>query len=165
MALYELAEKKQSALIVRLRFPVIVLAALVLGGIAASPAMARESSADAASTLTVRSSAYGRILFDSRGRALYAFTRDPRGRTACNGACAAAWPPYILRGRLRAGGPIKRSLLGTTRRSNGARQVTYAGRPLYYYVGDRRPGEVRCQNVSEFGGLWLVMRASGQIVR
>jgi predicted lipoprotein with Yx(FWY)xxD motif len=169
MPLYELAEKKQSALIVRLRFPAIVLAALVLAGVTASPAMAREASApasaDAASTLTVRSSAYGRILFDSRGRALYAFTRDPRGRTACNGACAAAWPPYILRGRLRAGGPIKRSLLGTIRRSNGARQVTYAGRPLYYYVGDRRPGEVRCQNVSEFGGLWLVMRASGRIVR
>jgi predicted lipoprotein with Yx(FWY)xxD motif len=123
------------------------------------------SSESAASTLTVRSSAYGRILFDSRGRALYAFTRDPRGRTVCNGACAAAWPPYVLRGRLRAGGPVRRSLLGTTRRANGTRQVTYAGRPLYYYVNDRRPGEVRCQNVFGFGGLWLVMRANGRVVR
>jgi predicted lipoprotein with Yx(FWY)xxD motif len=120
---------------------------------------------DAASTLTVRSSAYGRILFDSRGRALYAFTRDPRGRSDCSGACAAAWPPYIARGRLRAAGPVERSLLGTTRREDGSRQVTYAGRPLYYYVGDRRPGEVRCQNVREFGGVWLVMRANGRVVR
>jgi predicted lipoprotein with Yx(FWY)xxD motif len=123
------------------------------------------SSESAASTLTVRSSAYGRILFDSRGRALYAFTRDPRGRTVCNGACAAAWPPYVLRGRLRAGRPVRRSLLGTTRRADGTRQVTYAGRPLYYYVNDRRPGEVRCQNVFGFGGLWLVMRANGRVVR
>jgi predicted lipoprotein with Yx(FWY)xxD motif len=131
--------------------------------------MARETSeptsVEAAGTLTIRTSAYGRILFDSRGRALYAFTRDPRGRTVCNGACAAAWPPYTLRGRLRAVGPVRRSLLGTTRRANGTRQVTYAGRPLYYYVGDRRPGEVRCQNVREFGGIWLVMRASGRVVR
>jgi predicted lipoprotein with Yx(FWY)xxD motif len=70
-----------------------------------------------------------------------------------------------VRGRLQAGGQIKRSLLGTTRRANGGRRVTYGGRPLYYYVGDRRPGEVRCQNMSGFGGLWLVMRASGRIVR
>ena len=44
-------------------------------------------------------------------------------------------------------------------------QVTYAGRPLYYYVGDRRPGQILCQNVSEFGGLWLVARANGTLVR
>jgi predicted lipoprotein with Yx(FWY)xxD motif len=123
------------------------------------------SSEQAASTLTVRSSAFGRILFDSRGRALYAFTRDPRGRSRCSGACAAAWPPYVSRGRLRASGSVERSLLGTTRRADGTRQVTYAGRPLYYYVGDRRPGEVRCQNVFGFGGLWLVMRANGRVVR
>lgn len=131
--------------------------------------MATEASgpkaAEASSTLSVRSSAFGRILFDSRGQALYAFTRDPRGRSACSGACAAAWPPYLLRGRLRGGRSVERSLLGTTRRANGTRQVTYAGRPLYYYVGDRRPGEVRCQNVREFGGVWLVMRASGRLVR
>jgi predicted lipoprotein with Yx(FWY)xxD motif len=131
--------------------------------------MATEASgpavSEAVSTLTVRSSAFGRILFDSRGRALYAFTRDPRRRSVCNGACAAAWPPYVVRGRLRASGPVQRSLLGTTRRANGTRHVSYAGRPLYYYVGDRRRGEVRCQNVREFGGLWLVMRASGRLVR
>ena len=131
--------------------------------------MASEASspaaAEAAATLTVRSSAFGRILFDGRARALYAFTRDPRGRSACSGACAAAWPPYLLRGRLRAGAGVERSLLGTARRANGTRQVTYAGRTLYYYVGDRRVGEVRCQNVREFGGIWLVMRPSGRLVR
>src|SRR5688572_20905734 len=152
-----------------MRTLLILLVGLLLAAVAASPAMASEASrpavAQAAPTLTVRSSAFGRILFDSRGRALYAFTRDPRGRSACSGACAAAWPPYLLRGRLRGGGSVQRSLLGATRRGNGTRQVTYAGRPLYYYVGDRRAGEVRCQNVREFGGLWLVMRPSGRLVR
>jgi predicted lipoprotein with Yx(FWY)xxD motif len=146
--------------------PLLILIAFIVAAATASPTMASsESSEPAASTLTVRSSAFGRILFDSGGRALYAFTRDPRGRSVCDGACAAAWPPYISRGRLSAAGPVRRSLLGTTRRSDGKRQVTYAGRPLYYYVGDRRPGEVRCQNVREFGGIWLVMRASGRLVR
>ena len=59
----------------------------------------------------------------------------------------------------------RRALLGTTRRKDGKLQVTYAGRPLYYYVGDRSPSEIRCQNVDEFGGLWLVARPNGTLVR
>ena len=51
------------------------------------------------------------------------------------------------------------------RAGDGSRQVTYAGRPLYYYAGDRKPGQILCQNVSEFGGLWLVVRANGAPVR
>ena len=120
---------------------------------------------DARATIMVRDSAYGRILFDGRGRVLYAFTRDPRGRSMCMEACAASWPPYLLRGSLRAGAGVEASLLDTTPRPNGDPQVTYAGRPLYYWVGDREPGDVGCQNVSEFGGLWLVQRASGRLVR
>ena|SRR5215218_11421388 len=55
-------------------------------------------------TLTVRSTKYGRILFDGRGRALYAFTRDRRGgRSQCYGACVQAWPVYFAKGRLLAG--------------------------------------------------------------
>ncbi len=117
------------------------------------------------STLTMKSSAYGRILFDGRGFALYAFTRDPRGRSVCSGACATAWPPYLVNGRPHAAAGVRSSLLGTTRRANGRLQVTYNGRALYYYIGDRRPGQVTCQNVNEFGGLWLVMRPNGRVVR
>ena len=116
-------------------------------------------------TIMVGASDYGQILFDGRGRALYAFTRDPRGRSACAGPCADSWPPYLLRGALRAGAGAEASLLATTQRPNGARQVTYGGRPLYYWIGDREPGEVGCQNVFEFGGLWLVVRGTGQLVR
>jgi predicted lipoprotein with Yx(FWY)xxD motif len=142
-----------------------LIATLVLAAAAGSGGPGAEGSTAPGATLTVRSSDFGRIVFDSRGRALYAFTRDPRARSVCSGACAVAWPPYIVRGSLRSGPGIKRSLLGTTRRRDGMRQVTYAGRPLYYYVGDRRPGEVRCQNIFEFGGLWLVQRPNGRLVR
>jgi predicted lipoprotein with Yx(FWY)xxD motif len=58
-----------------------------------------------------------------------------------------------------------RTAVRTTRRADGTLQVTYAGRPLYYYVGDRRPGQILCQNVSEYGGLWFVVRPSGCLVR
>ena len=114
-------------------------------------------------SVTARASDYGRILFDGSNRALYAFTRDTRKKSTCYGACAAAWPPYIARGKLQTGSGATRSLLGTTTRRDGRRQLTYAGRPLYYYVHDG-PGQVLCQNVREYGGLWLVLRPSGRFV-
>lgn len=147
----------------RIRALVIVAAVLATGLVLAAPAMS--SSAPDRSTVTVRGSDYGRILFDGRGFALYAFTRDSVGRRRCTGACAKAWPPYVVRVRPKAGRGVTASLLGTIRRGDGSRQVTYAGKPLYYYVGDREPLQVLCQNVDEFGGLWLVVRPTGATVR
>ena len=115
-------------------------------------------------SVTVRSSDFGQILFDGSNHALYAFTRDMDRKSTCYGACAAAWPPYLAHGKLRAGPGATRSLLGTTSRRDGRRQLTYAGKPLYYYVHDG-PGQVLCQNVCEYGGLWLVVRPSGRLVR
>jgi len=149
----------------RVKRPLALFTLLVLGALTALAAAPASPAVGAAASLTVRGSDFGRILFDGSGRALYAFTRDPSGRSVCAGACARAWPPYVVRGRPRAGTGVRASLLGTTRRSDGARQVTYAGRPLYYYVGDTGPGVVRCQNVFGFGGLWLVQRPSGRLVR
>jgi predicted lipoprotein with Yx(FWY)xxD motif len=128
-------------------------------------ASAMPTSARARSTVTARGSAYGRILFDGRGFALYAFTRDALRRSTCDGACAKAWPPYLVTSRPGATRSVKAALLGTIRRGDGSRQATYAGRPLYYYVGDRKPLQVLCQNVDEFGGTWLVVRPNGRLVR
>jgi predicted lipoprotein with Yx(FWY)xxD motif len=141
----------------------IALTAVVLAAVL-PPAAMSGASADRR-TLTAHSSRFGQVLFDGKGFILYAFTKDPRGRSACYGACAAAWPPYLVPSGPRAGAGVKSKLLGTTRRKDGKLQVTYAGRPLYYYVGDRSPYEIRCQNVDEFGGLWLVQRPSGTLVR
>ncbi|MGI9113274.1 MAG: COG4315 family predicted lipoprotein [Gaiellaceae bacterium] len=149
----------------------LALVALAVWSIGSSTdARAGQQAADRTSqtsaTLTVRSTRYGVILFDGRGRALYGFTRDRRGGPSqCYGACAQAWPVYFAPGQLRAGNGVRQSLIGTTRRRDGRRQVTYNGWPLYYYVRDRSPGQVTCQNVDEFGGLWLVVRPRGQLVR
>jgi predicted lipoprotein with Yx(FWY)xxD motif len=65
---------------------------------------------------------------------------------------------------MRAGTGVKQSLIGTTRRRDGRRQVTYNGWPLYYYAHEG-PGEVKRQNVDQVGGLWLVVRPNGTLVR
>jgi predicted lipoprotein with Yx(FWY)xxD motif len=135
-----------------------VAAAAFAGGAMASPAAAK-------SAVAVHSSRYGKILFDGRGFVLYAFTKDTAGRSTCSGACATAWPPYIVKSKPAARAGVSARLLGTTRRADGKLQATYAGRPLYYYIGDRGPGQILCQNVSEFGGLWLVVRLNGKLVR
>jgi predicted lipoprotein with Yx(FWY)xxD motif len=133
---------------------------LTLIALAAALAAALAPAAMSASpTVTVRSSQYGKILFDGRGFVLYAFTKDAKGRSACSGACARNWPPYVVRTRPRG------KLLGTTTRADGSLQLTYAGRPLYYYVGDRKAGQILYQHVTEFGGLWLVVRGNGTLVR
>ena len=116
------------------------------------------------SSVVVRSSSFGRILFDGRGFVLYGFTRDPRGKSVCSGACAKAWPPYIVKAQPRAGTGVDAGRLGTVKRADGSLQATYAGRPLYYYVGDTKPGQILCQNVTEFGGVWRVVRPSGRLV-
>lgn len=149
----------------RTRFLSALLLALLSAALLAGSETAAAEGDAAAATLTVRSSKYGRIVFDGSNRALYAFTRDRRGKPpTCYGACAAAWPPYIVSGSLTAGPGAKRALFGTTRRRDGRRQLTYRGWPLYYYAHDP-VGQVLCQNVFEFGGLWLVVRPSGQLVR
>jgi predicted lipoprotein with Yx(FWY)xxD motif len=125
---------------------------------------AGNASPDAAS-VTVHGSRYGQILFDGRGFALYAFTHDRRNRSTCSGACAKAWPPFLVDRAPAAAAGARRPLLGTTRRADGRLQVTYAGRPLYYYIGDTKPGQILCQNVVEFGGTWLVVSPGGKLVR
>jgi predicted lipoprotein with Yx(FWY)xxD motif len=142
----------------------LALVALAALAAAATPA---DGSQAGSFTLTVRDSRYGRVLFDGRGQALYAFTRDRRGGpSTCYDACARAWPVLAAKGRPNGGPGVRRSLLGTTRRRDGTRQVTYNGWPLYYYVGERgRPGVILCQNVREFGGLWLVVKPTGRPVR
>ena len=136
--------------------------------VAEPPRAAQDDAAPAAAaqrtTVAVRSSRFGRVLTDGRGFALYLFTKDGRGPSRCYGACAKAWPPLYTSGRPRAGKGAIAGKLGTTRRRNGRLQVTYAGQPLYYYVGDTRPGLILCQDVLEFGGRWLVVAPSGRAV-
>jgi predicted lipoprotein with Yx(FWY)xxD motif len=109
----------------------------------------------------VGDSEFGTMLFGPRDQAIYVFERDPKGKTVCYGECARAWPPVLANGRPRAAKGVRESLLGTVRRRNGRRQVTYAGRPLYYYAHEG-PGEVLCHNVDLNGGFWWVVAPDGR---
>jgi predicted lipoprotein with Yx(FWY)xxD motif len=133
-----------------------------------APATAARSSSGSGTTaasnapsLNASSSTYGKVLFDRAGRVLYTFAPDRANASTCYGGCAAAWPPFTVNRAPKAGAGVRSSLLGTTRRRDGSLQVTYAGHPLYYFTGDRKPGQITCQNVSSFGGLWLVINPNG----
>jgi predicted lipoprotein with Yx(FWY)xxD motif len=116
-------------------------------------------------TVSTHASDYGTIVTNGDGRALYLFEKETSDRAQCYGACATAWPPLLTKGEPRAAGGAQAAQLGTTERSDAKTQVTYRGHPLYYYESDTAPGEVGCQNVNEFGGLWLVVDPSGNAIQ
>ena len=166
-----------------MRFRLLPLAAIVgaaVAGCGSSSSSAKDDPVVSATThgastsaapnqrgpkLKVIGSDYGRILADGRGRALYLFTSDRGQGSRCSGDCATAWPPYIVKSKPAAVSGAKPGLVGTTRRSDGKLQATYAGHPVYYYQGDRSPGEVNCQAAVEFGGYWYVLRSNGKAVK
>jgi predicted lipoprotein with Yx(FWY)xxD motif len=121
------------------------------------------SSTSPGASVKVARTQYGQVLVDGNGRALYLFTRDRTPFSRCYGSCAGAWPPFLTAGKPAAGAGAQGNLLGTTTRGDSS-QVTYAGHPLYYYVGDRHPGEVLCQGVEEFGGTWYAVTRRGSAV-
>ena len=145
----------------RLAFAVLFTAVATVG----LTSVTADAGSLAAPALSVHSSRYGKILFDGRGRVLYLFQSDRRGRSTCYGACAKAWPPYLVASAPKGLAGIDRKLVGTTKRKDGRLQVTYAKHPLYYFKEDTRPGQIKCQNISNFGGLWLVVAPSGRPVR
>ncbi len=119
-----------------------------------------EPSARPGTRIIVRPSDYGPMLFDARGQAIYLFDREATPKPRCYDACAEAWPPVLTEGDPVAAGHARPGLLGTTRRSDGARQVTYGGHPLYFYAHEE-PGQVLCHDIEEFGGRWLVVTPAG----
>jgi predicted lipoprotein with Yx(FWY)xxD motif len=117
-----------------------------------------------AQSVQAQKSSYGTALFDGQRRALYLFTRDGNGPSQCSANCAARWPPFIVSGTPSAGQGVHAGLLSTRKRSDGTVQATYAGKPLYYYIDDK-PGQILCQGVNNFGGLWYVLKPDGTPVR
>lgn len=146
------------------RISVGVLVGLALGLAGAPVASARHRASGV--TINLRHTRVGTILVNGRGFTLYAFTPDTRNHDACAGIreCLALWPAVTTRGPIHAGRGVKRRLLGTIRLRNGVRQVTYAGRPLYTFIQDRRAGEVDHVNIFQFGGYWPAVDASGNEV-
>jgi len=166
----------------RLRLPIILatsvaaLVALVVALLAAPPSSGGQAAAGAAdrpsaagkgkvprrAVLRLKNSRFGPVIHEKKsGLVAYLFTKDKRGKSKCYGSCAKGWPPIKTRKRPKAGKGLKQKNLGVIRRRNGAKMVTYKGRPLYFYVHDS-PGVILCHDVREFGGDWFVVKRNGR---
>jgi len=120
---------------------------------------AAASDTSTAATLEAKAtSKYGTILVDSQGMTLYRYTPDTAGKSTCYGGCAQVWPPLLVPGATSptAGDGVE-GMLGTTTRTDGTRQVTFNGWPLYTFTGDSAPGEVNGQG---YEGTWFVVPAA-----
>jgi len=150
-----------------------LLLAAVLAGVAASSAAAGAQAAQGtvhaakAAKLQVRSTSLGKILVNSAGFTVYRFTKDPRNKDTCvtTSGCAEVWPPLTTSGRPIAGAGVKASLLSTIKLSDGRKQVTYAGHPLYLYKSATERGETSYVGVSSFGGTWDAVNTAGKLVK
>ena len=114
--------------------------------------------------VALRNTALGNVLVDARGHTLYLFDKDKHGRSACYGACATYWPPLFSTAKPRPGRGVHASLLGVTKRTNGKRQVTYAGHPLYTFIADKKAGQTTGEGLNNFGAAWDAIAASGRAV-
>ena len=124
--------------------------AVAAGAATASPA----ATASRPATVKVAHSDLGRILVDSHGHTLYLFKKDRGTKSACYGQCAKFWPPLRPGGKPRAGRGARASMIGTTRRRDGSRQVTYNGHPLYGFAHDTKSGETNGEGLKAFGARW-----------
>ena len=143
-----------------------VLACVVAAGITACGA-GQAASGHPSYELQARTlTGAGRVLTDGRGFSLYMYVPDHRGRSQCYGVCARQWPPLTLPAGVAhplAGPGVKAALLGTIRRADGVRQITYNGWPLYLWQGDQEPGQATGQ--ADDMGLWYLLSVSGAVDR
>src|SRR5215468_7273001 len=130
-------------------------------GTASVAGASSSASAGSASAVSIEthSGPMGTYLTDGSGRSLYLFAADTAGKSNCSGECASFWPP--LTGSATAMSGAQAGMLSTITRSDGTKQVTYDGHPLYYYAGDTGPGMDNGQGLNGFGAVWWLVAPSG----
>ena len=127
------------------------------GGGSSAPASSAPAAAGG-STVTAKTIGSQQVLVDSKGMTLYWFAIDTPTTSKCSGSCATFWPPVT--GPVTAGSGVT-GTLGTITRSDGSKQATYDGHPLYTFAGDKAPGDNKGNGINESGGLWWEMTVSG----
>jgi predicted lipoprotein with Yx(FWY)xxD motif len=95
---------------------------------------------------------------------VYMFEGDNGGASSCTGACARVWPPVTTSAAASASGAAVAGDLGTITRSDGTKQVTYKGHPLYWFARDGDSGDAYGQGIVGFGSSWYVISPSGKKV-
>lgn len=129
-----------------------------------SPTSSTAGNAAKGVTVETHSGANGTYLTDGSGKTLYLFLADKGGKSACSGACATLWPPLTTKGAPTASGGAASGMLATITRSDGTKQVTYAGHPLYYFQQDSAAGDLNGQGINEFGALWWIVSPAGKSI-
>jgi predicted lipoprotein with Yx(FWY)xxD motif len=92
---------------------------------------------------------------------VYEFEADKGSASACTGACAKAWPPVTTTGAATAAGAAMSADVSTITRSDGTKQVTYKGHPLYFFAKDGDSGDAYGEGSHAFGAGWYVLKPSG----
>jgi predicted lipoprotein with Yx(FWY)xxD motif len=123
------------------------------------------TSSGAAAVVSAKTSSLGTFLVDAKGRTLYLWDADHSSMSTCTAACAQAWPPLTTTATPKASGAVKASLLGTTKRADGSREVTYAGHPLYTFAGDAQAGQTTGEGSNGFGAPWWVVSPGGKALQ
>lgn len=134
------------------------------GSTAAGSTPAGTPASNGSTTATVIEShtgSAGSFLTNSSGRAVYLWDADSMNKSMCSGACAGAWPPVTAKGHVTAADGAKAADLGTITRSDGSKQVTYLGHPLYYFAGDSGSGQTNGQGSDGFGAKWWLVAPAG----
>jgi predicted lipoprotein with Yx(FWY)xxD motif len=131
---------------------------------APSPSPAPSPAAAAATIKVAADAKLGQILVNGSGMTVYLFVADKGTASTCYTSCASFWPPVLTNGSPVAGAGAQASLLGTTKRTDGTTEITYAGHPLYYFKPDAAPGDTKGQGVNGFGALWWVLSPAGAAI-
>ena len=93
-------------------------------------------------------------MLSAEGRTLYTFDKDAAGESNCNGGCATAWPPFLVKDNDRVAGEFR-----AITRDDGARQWTLNENPLYFFAGDVAPADTKGDGQ---GGAWHVIRSAAR---
>jgi predicted lipoprotein with Yx(FWY)xxD motif len=149
---------------VLLQLAVLALAGCGGGGSSSGSSGPPKTQSGKSATIGVSNEGLGKILVNSQGRTVYLFSRDSGTTSQCSGACAVNWPPLRATGKPTIGSGATASLIATTTRSSGAKQVTYNGHPLYLFKEDTKPGDTNGEGITAFGGSWYALSPSGNQV-
>ena len=151
----------------RLSLPLAVLVIAAIVAVIAASSGAKKNAqpaVTAAPGVSLRQTPLGNTLADNQGRTLYLFAGDRPNASTLSAAGRAVWPPFTSAATPRAIGGAQVSRIGTITGASGVPQVTYNGHPLYYYVGDKQPGQTHGQGLLEFGARWYVLSANGAAI-